>query len=663
MKKILILAVVIIIAGSLFYFLYWSPVYRIKPLNLIPSQASFILASSRPIDSWKELSESDIWKHLKKNPQFAEITDNANYLDSLFLANEWLDFVGNKELLIAAHPVQDTYDYLYVMDLARASRLQNIKYYLQNIVDESYKITYRKYEGIEITELYDIHEKETLYLSFIENLLIISYSPTLVEAVIRQHLNPKQNDRYFLEITDQLGYKGLLRAYVNLNGFMEYLEQFALDNPSMDMIKTSLRYGGFALNLDDRRLELSGITNINDTVNSYLKALYSSGEGSHEFLKVIPESSPYFVSLGFKDFPSFVENLEATLKASPEQEKSYMENRDLVEGFLKIDLNEVFINWVDNEAVMLQASASSKTGISEYALLLKAKDIEQAKAGLDKIRQQIKKKTPVKVKSVTYKGHEIHYMAIKGFFKVFLGKLFDKFDKPYYSTIGNWVVFSNHPHTLKNIIDAVEDETTLYYNSDFQEHYEGLKENTSVFAYINMPDLFDDLRPLMELEDWRAMKKNREYITCFKHMSLQLSPQEGDIFHTGFYSSFEVPSATEKTERKALPAIVPKHEIPDKVLTWEETYEDALKEVDRIVIPDLSQDEYKAYYENGKLKYEIDLKNGWKHGRFESYFKNGNEQFKGRYKNDKKDGTWRVYDEQGDVITKIKYDEGLRQED
>ncbi|UII31289.1 DUF3352 domain-containing protein [Fulvivirga ulvae] len=663
MKKIIILVMVVIVAGSLFYFLYWSPVYRIKPINLIPSQAAFILASSRPIDSWKELSESDIWKHLKKNPQFAEITDNANYLDSLFLANEWLDFVGNKELLIAAHPVQDTYDYLYVMDLARASRLQNIRYYMQNLVDESYKITYRKYEGIEITELYDIVEKETLYLSFIENLLVISYSPALVEAVIRQHIDPEQNDRYFLEITDQLGFRGLLRAYVNLNGFMEYLGQFALDNPSMDMIATSLRYGGFALNLDDSKLELGGITNINDTVNSYVKALYSSGEGPHEFLKVIPQSSPYFVSLGFKDFASFVENLEATLKASPEQEKAYLENRDLVEGFLKIDLHEVFINWVDNEAVMLQASASSKTGIGEYALLLKTKDIEQAKAGLDKIRQQIKKKTPVKVKSVSYKGHEIHYMAMKGFFKVFLGKLFDKFDKPYYSTVGDWVIFSNHPHTLKNIIDSIEDETTLFYNSEFQEHYDGLKESTSVFAYVNMPDLFDDLRPLMELEDWRGMEKNKEYITCFNRMSLQLSPQEGDIFHTAFYSSFEVPSASGKTGQKTLPAIVPKHEIPDKVLTWEETYENELKDVDRIVVPDLSKDEHKAYYENGNLKYEVDLKNGWKHGRFESYFENGTAQFKGRYKNDKKDGTWKVYDEHGELITKIKYDEGMREED
>ncbi|MBL6445563.1 DUF3352 domain-containing protein [Fulvivirga sp. 29W222] len=661
MKKIIILAATVIVASSLFYYLYWSPVYRIKPLNLIPPQASFILASSRPIDSWQELSESDIWAHLKKNPQFAEITDNANYLDSLFWANEWLDFVGNKELLIAAHPVQDTYDYLYVMDLARASRLQNIKYYMQNFVDESYKLTYRKYEGVEITEFYDIIEKETLYLSFIENLLVISYSPTLIEAVIRQHVNPEENDRYFLEITDQLGYKGQLRAYVNLNSFMDYLGQFALDNPSMDMIKTSLRYGGFALNLGENKLGLGGITNINDTVNSYLKALYMSGEGSHEFLKVIPQTSPYFVSLGFNDFPSFVENLESTLRTNPNQEKAYMENRNLVESFLKIDLNEVFIDWVDNEAVMLQANASSKTGINEYALLLKAKDIEQAKTGLGKIRQQIKKKTPVKVKSVTYKGHEIHYMAMKGFFKVFLGKLFDKFDKPYYCTIGNWVIFSNHPHTLKNIIDAVEDETTLYYNDEFQEHYEELKDHTSVFAYINMPDLFDDLRPLMEQEDWWDMQKNKDYITCFKHMSLQLSPQDGDIFHTGLYTSFEVPAINGYTSKKALPSIVPKYETPHQALAWSETYKKVLKEIDRIAIPDLTQDEYKAYYENGNLQYEVDLKNGWKHGRFESYFENGTEQFKGRYKNDKKDGTWRVYNEQGELITKIKYDEGIQE--
>lgn len=662
MKKFILFAVVAIIAASLFYFLYWSPVYRIKPLNLVPPQASFILASSRPLDSWKELSQSDIWQHLKKNPQFAEITDNANYLDSLVLANEWLDFVGNKELLIAAHPVQDTYDYLYIMDLARASRLKNVQSYLQDFLSESFKITNRKYEGVEITELYDLEEKETLYLAFIENLLVISYSPTLTEAAITQHLHPDQRDLYFLEITDKLGLKGLLRTYVNYDGFMNYLGQFALDNPSMEIIKNSLRYGGFSLSIDNNKLSFGGITNINDTVNSYLRALYTSGEGTHEFLKIAPNTSPYFVSLGFKDFSAFVQNLENTLETNPEQKKSYLDNRGMVEKFLKIDLNEVFINWVDNEAVLLQASPGTKTGINEYALLLKAKDIEQANNGLDKIRQQIKKKTPVKVKSVNYKGHEIHYMAMKGFFKVFLGKLFDKFDKPYYSIVGDWVVFSNHPHTIKNIIDAVENESTLYYDEEFQSHYDNLKSSTSIYAYVNMPDIFDDLRPLMEPEDWKGMKKNQEYVTCFKHVSLQLTPQEEGIFHTGLYSQFEIPSASSQPDKTALPATVPKPDLPDKIIPWEERYEKDLKEVDRIIIPDLTKDEYTAYYDNGNPKYEIDLKNGWKHGRFTSYFENGNEQFKGKFKDDKKDGTWRIYKENGELLTKMKFDSGVRVE-
>ena len=664
MKKIIIAGILVILAISLYYYLYLSPVYRIKPLNMIPPQASFILASDKPVDTWKDISESEAWQHLKRNPQFAEITDNANYLDSLIQANEWLDYMGNKELLIAALPVQDTYDYLYIVDLARASRIKAIKYYIDNIVASSYKVTYREFQEVDIIEFYDLEEKETLYVSFIENLLVVSYSPTLTEAAISQYKNPAKTDRYFLEVTDKLGLEGMFRTYINYNSFMDYLGQFALDNAGMDMLKNSMRYGGYKYEMEADDLALMGITNINDTVNSYLKALYSSGAGGHDFLKVTPLSSPYFVALGFKDLSTFVDNFEGILETDPEQKKAYLENRGLIENFLKIDLDKAFIDWVADEAVMLQTNYSSKNGVNEYALLLKVKDVEDAINGLSLIRQQIKKKTPVKIKSVTYKEHEIHYMAMKGFFRTFLGKLFDKFDKPYYSVINGWVVFSNHPQTIKSIIDAIDEEATLSEDQEFLSHYANLEDKTSVYAYVNMPGLFDDLKPLMEPEDWKDMKANKEYITCFERVSLQLAPEDEGIFNTGLYVRFNTNANAPiaKSPSSSLPAEIQTPEISESTIPWEDLYKKELEEVDRIIIPDLTLSEHQIHYESGQLKYEISLKNGWKHGRFESYFENGSPQFKGKYKDDKKDGTWRIYGEDGELLTKIKYDGGVVEE-
>ena len=667
MKKVIIALVLVIVAGALFYYLYWSPVYRLKPMKVLPSNAAFVLASDQPIKSWKDISNSKVWRHLKKNPEFALITDYANYMDSLVQSNDWLDYVGNKELLIAALPVQNTYDYAYIMDLSRVSRLKSVQFYLESILDDGYKVTYRNYKGTDITEIYDSYYKQTIHLCFLENLLVMSMGSTPIEHIVDQYVAPEPEDLYLSEVTNELGYGGMIRAYINYSSFMDYLGQFALDNAGIDMLKQSLRYSGFKGEIKHNGINLKGYTNINDTVNSYLKALYTSGNGSHDFLEMVPTQSPYFISLGFKSFPEFVENLEGALSSNPEQKASYTENKDLTEKFLKIDLDETFVKWVDNEIVMLQTEPSSSSGFQEYALLIKAKDADEATEGLDIIREQIKKRTPVKIRSIDYKGHPIHYMAMKGFFKVFLGKLFDKFDKPYYSIIDDWVVFSNHPQTIKNIIDAKEKEHTLYYDDLFRDHYDRISNKSAVYAYVNMIEIFNDLKPLMEIQEWKSMQKNQEYIKCFSKLSLQLSPEEDNIFETTFQAQFQNPAELTADGKVAKPSPQPYkakiQRIPEEELPWNKRYMKALEEVDKIVIPNLSEDEYQSHYENGELQYEFSIKNGWKHGKFESYFENGETQFKGRYKDDKKDGTWRVYNEEGDIIAKLRYDEGKLEEE
>ena len=42
-----------------------------------------------------------------------------------------------------------------------------------------------------------------------------------------------------------------------------------------------------------------------------------------------------------------------------------------------------------------------------------------------------------------------------------MGDFFGKIEKPYYTIIDDYVIFSNHPQTIKNIIDDYSNEATL----------------------------------------------------------------------------------------------------------------------------------------------------------------------------------------------------------
>ena len=74
---------------------------------------------------------------------------------------------------------------------------------------------------------------------------------------------------------------------------------------------------------------------------------------------------------------------------------------------------------------------------------------------MELIEKKVKRRTPVKIKTVNYKDFEINYVEMKGFFRLFFGKLFDKFEKPYYTYVDDYVVFSNKAASLLSFVVPV----------------------------------------------------------------------------------------------------------------------------------------------------------------------------------------------------------------
>ena len=317
--------------------------------------------------------------------------------------------------------------------------------------------------------------------------------------------------------------------------------------------------------------------------------------------------------------------------------------------------------------------------VNEYAVMFKAKNGKDAKKNLDFIGRQIRRKTPVKFKNTRYRGYEINYLSMKGFFKIFLGKLFERFDKPFYTIIDDQVIFSNHPQTLKNIINDYIDANTLYQSEDFRAFYSNFSANSGAFAYVNTSILFESLEPLVSRANWREISQNEQFITCFNKLGIQLKPK-GDLFQSDLFIQFSNPEEDVKEESMIAEAVPEEALAPlplleaslalvdssffiddDKEKTWED-YMEELHALDVVPIEDLSAKAHKENYEDGTVKYNFDTRAGLKSGDFRAYHENGELKFKGKYKNDLKDGTWRIYNEKGKSIKKLKFDEGVLDE-
>ncbi|WP_303317779.1 DUF3352 domain-containing protein [Flavivirga abyssicola] len=644
----------------LVYAFYIDTNDNIKSIYLVPKDAVYVIESQKPIENWNTISKSDIWKHLNTNAYFNNLSESLNKLDTIFKQDEsTFKRFGNREILISAHVfTPEKYDFFYVIDLQKIAKLDILKNHLNTITSDNFKVSKRKYHEHQITEVYDTETHETLYVSFIKNQMIASYVHTLVEASIDQYSEPEiGRNLNFLEVTKAIGHDDMFRLYFQYKYLDDFIKIFS--NNSGELGKTlsnSLEFSGFSFDLDDNTIVANGITNFNSKANPYLKALKNSGTSTRSISQVAPKQTALYFSFSFSSFNEFHNNFEAIQKENPEQFKSYLDGIEKVENALKIDLKENFISWIDDEVALLQLHSTVSRSKKDIAIVLKTNDREKAKQNLDFILEQIRKRSPVKFKDINYKGYPINFMSIKGFFKLLIGNLFKGIDKPYFTIIEDYVVFSNHPNTLKSIINSYINKETLDTFEAYKDFDDEFDSKCSVFTYINAPNLYNSVYNFVDMNTKKQLKANKDYFICFPQIGIQLTPEK-NFFESKLIIDYEDPDIVKTKYTFTDARTSSKTNVPSPLIevTEENLNKETIFNIPEIFPTDLTAKAFIKKHPNGKVKFSVELKDGLKHGDYEEYYKNGKLKISGKYSKDVQSGAWRVYNFDEDVVFKKRF--------
>ncbi len=650
MKKKILGGIIIAFVGFLVYQAYIFTLGNqdnIKPIYLIPDDAVFILDTERPIDTWDEISASDIWKHLQKNSYFKDISKSLNTLDNVIKEQKSiLDFVGERDVLISAHVYKTKkYDFLYVVDLEKLSKLNFLKSSIANLAGNDFKITNRIYKNQEITEIYDKTKRETLHLAFIKNQLIASYTHILVEKSINQYQKPViGRDVNFVEITKETPEDGFFKLFFQYKYLDKYLSCFA-DKTNTKVIKNiqnSLYYSGFDVSLiEGTIIQADGYTNVKENSESYLTAIQKSGKGKRTIANIAPKNTALYLSFAFDSFNTFHENFESLKKVNPQEFEVYTKQIKEIENKLDININKNVYSWIGNEVALIHFNSSLSKNKKDIAAIFKTSDIKKASKNLNFILSKIKEKTPLQFKQINYKNHAINFLDLNGFFKMIVGNMFKNMEKPYFTILNDYVIFSASPNTLKEIINNNISNYTLASSKEFEEFNYLFDKKSTIFTYINTPYIFNDVISLGDRKTQVQIKKNKEYIICFNQFGMQLT-SEGNIFKSSITTTFNNPKLV--LEKITLDKKLKKEEALK--LASKKNTENNIFNFKEIHPSDLSASTYKEYYDNGNLQFEVNLKDGLLDGKFRMYYQNGKLKLKGSYKNGKKSGTWRAYDTQ-----------------
>ena len=173
-----------------------------------------------------------------------------------------------------------------------------------------------------------------------------------------------------------------------------------------------------------------------------------------------------------------------------------------------------------------------------YVAAFHSSEIEKAKAKLEHLALQIKKRTPVKFKEEQYLGYKVNYMEMKGFFKLFFGKFFRKFDKPHFVYLNDFVVFSNDTAVLHRCIESNISGDVLEKDETFKNFLNEFPSSPNFLAILNTRHFFPWMPEMVTEKTWYRMRKNRIWYESFPYFGFALESNK-EYYATQFHILFQ----------------------------------------------------------------------------------------------------------------------------
>jgi len=647
-RGILILIVLALLAGGGYFAWKWffQKQETLDAYKLIPQNAVFIVETDEPVDAWKTFSKSPMWQHEKKFKPLGDIGKMADMLSRTIDDNDLIfSTFGHRTVLISAHVVSPTeYDFLYVCDMKEGAKFGSVKDGLIGLLkNNGYTYTTETREEIEIHKFHDPKDKSTLHMAFVANQLVISYNAGIMKASLDAIKTGEfANNENFKAIAQQTASGGLCKFYLNHAYAADFLNVYMSDVSGLKGMFGSMRFTGAKADINDNLIKFTGFTNINDSMGSHLRALMRSGSANTGAQKVLSNKTAFMLSMGFQSFGKFYENLKDVMKEDAKSWAEFEKNKRTVEKILRISVEDDIFGWIDDEVTFAQYEQDRIIGAKiNNVVAMKALSEDRAKDKLGKLERRLK--LIGKFKSETYKEHEIHYMEIRGLFKLFFGKLFDKIEKPYYTYLNGYVVFCDDPGTLLRTIDDFDAGNTLAKDEKFKDFYKGFKNENSVYIYLNMKKYFLDLKGVLDAPSYQTSYTNREFIISFPQIGFQLAKSD-EMFDTRLLVEFDAPDEydMEVSEGKAMS---------------QEDLEalDSMSDADAFILEYINGSVKREMYDNGKVKFIAEMKGLVLSGRYLEYWETGELKIKGKYRNGNKVGKWMYYNETGELDHKENF--------
>ncbi len=643
MKKFLkVFLVVVIIAamcwgGFFVYKTFFQSKKSIDAFAAIPEDAIFIVETTNLMKAWSDISSSDLWQYLMQTSYFSDVNKDIEKIDKYIKSNSIASTIlKNRKLIMSAHMISAVgWDFLFTIDLKEAARtigsLESAIGLIDGYTIDKKEFKPEKGEAYEIIQLTNEEDKnDKIFISFVDNVILVSFTGVIIERAILQKEDKHWDfNKKFQEVMTELGARKLFKVYFNFSLLGQFSKSFLTEeDETMKMLSESLAFAIFDINIKGKKLSLEGLANI-DSTTSYVKALADVEPGKMRAYEILTDQTAAFVSICFSNYKTFHNNLlNQYRKDSPEDVEE-------IEGYIKkvnkifnIDIDKDLFGWIGQEiSVFKIRPMDAESREEDIVIAINATDIDDAKTGLDHITRQVRRRTGIKFDEIEYKNYKINHLAEKGLINVILGKFMEGIDKPYFTYIEDYVIFSNSLSTVMQVVDDYIAGKTMSHSKEFQSFIDNFSPKSNISVFIQMPKMYTTLYYYTPEKSRADFDENKEMILSFARIGFQLV-STGKMFKTTLLAEYDENALADDEVNKLL----------------QETTDDGFGgEIDSM-----------------SFKIEIPIGNLETDGAYKEYFDDDSTEIKieGAIQDNKINGLWRTYYSTGHLRSSVNYKDG-----
>ncbi len=483
--------------------IYWSWQQYRRPIDawsVMPKNPVLVIETHNFWNAYLRLSQAVLWQSLGGTPEFAQINDRLHFLTTdLAPEKEWQAFFRDKECLASLHLTgKEDFDFLYFVPLKEEKDeklYKQIISYLRKRTD--YEVLQRTYRGMVIEEIK--HESSTERLSFLryESYWIASYTPLLVEDVVR-----KIQEGDFSTAPTQMQALDKLRKvnfaqnkdwgfYINHSELAHFLTLTFKDELKQYFKPLGYFAEGSFLAADPKASfplwEGASFTEENDS-SSFLNIFARQQSRGLSIEGYLPQKAALVMHFNFEDKEKFAKAYTAYWqRESPHFKKRQTD----FENLYAIKWKDFYDNSAGEFALcMLESDDITST---HKLLIWKNNSTTLSENWLKKLSEQAALEEGTSLYSEKYDAYLIHKLPIKNFPEIFVGGLGQDFEETYYISAGECIIMSNHLQGLKKWINIHQYKQTWAQSAPHRAFLQENYQYASLNVFLNVPQAWNIL--------------------------------------------------------------------------------------------------------------------------------------------------------------------------